>query len=145
MSVPHDPIAIALAEDIGSGDLTSEYFVGPDLRKARIFVKESAIAAGVETAAEVFKRVDPELAVHIERPSGSSIQPGDTVLRVSGPTRSILTAERVALNFLQRLSGIATLTRRYVNAVGNHRARILDTRKTTPGLRTLEKAAVIAG
>jgi nicotinate-nucleotide pyrophosphorylase (carboxylating) len=145
MPEPHDPIAIALAEDIGSGDLTSTYFVGPGIRSARIFAKEPAVAAGVETAAEVFRRVDPKLAITIVRPSSTSLEPGDTVLKVSGATRSILTAERVALNFLQRLSGIATLTRRYVDAVGPHRARILDTRKTTPGLRSLEKAAVVAG
>jgi nicotinate-nucleotide pyrophosphorylase (carboxylating) len=141
----HDPIAIALAEDLGPGDLTSKYFVGDERRRARIFAKEPAIAAGVETAAEVFKRVDPQLAVKIVRPSSSRLDAGDTVLEVSGATRSILTGERVALNFLQRLSGVATLTRRFVDAVAPHRARILDTRKTTPGLRALEKAAVEAG
>lgn len=145
MSVPHDPIAIALAEDIGTGDLTSQYFVARGSRKGRVFAKEPAIAAGVETAAEVFRRVDPELAVTVVRPSGAKLEPGDTVLEIEGPTRSILTGERVALNFLQRLSGVATLTRRYVEAVGGHRTRILDTRKTTPGLRALEKAAVVAG
>jgi nicotinate-nucleotide pyrophosphorylase (carboxylating) len=141
----HDPIAIALAEDIGPGDLTSQYFTGTETRAARIFAKEDAVVAGAETAAEVFTRVDPQLLVKIVRASGLVVQPGDTVLEVRGPARSILTAERVALNFLQRLSGIATLTRRYVAAVGPHRARILDTRKTTPGLRALEKAAVVAG
>lgn len=145
MPVPHDPIAIALAEDIGTGDLTSRYFVGSGSRKGRIFAKEPAVAAGVETAAEVFQRVDPGLAVALVRSSGTRVEPGDTVLEIAGSTRSILTAERVALNFLQRLSGVATLTRRYVDAVGSHRARILDTRKTTPGLRALEKAAVVAG
>jgi nicotinate-nucleotide pyrophosphorylase (carboxylating) len=145
MTVPHDPIAIALAEDIGSGDLTSQYFVGSRDRKARIFARESAVAAGIETAAEVFKRVDSQLTVSIVRSSGTRLEANDTVLKISGSTRSILTAERVALNFIQRLSGIATLTRKYVDAIGNHRARILDTRKTTPGLRALEKAAVVAG
>ena len=141
----HDPIAIALAEDIGTGDLTSRYFTGTECRRARIFTKESAIAAGVETAAEVFRRVDPRLQIAITRASGSRLDPGDTVLEISGVARSLLTAERVALNFIQRLSGIATLTRRYVEAIGGHKARILDTRKTTPGLRALEKAAVVAG
>jgi nicotinate-nucleotide pyrophosphorylase (carboxylating) len=145
MTAPHDPIAIALAEDIGGGDLTSLYFVGLGNKRARIFVKEQAVAAGVETAAEVFGRVDSNLMVTVVRSSGSQLEPGDTVLEIAGSTRSILTAERVALNFLQRLSGIATLTRKYVEAVGPHRARILDTRKTTPGLRALEKAAVVAG
>ena len=144
-SSPHDPIAIALAEDIGSGDLTSRYFVGTETRRARIFAKEEAVVAGVETAAEVFTRVDPQLVVKIMRASSLPVASGDTVLEISGAVSSILTAERVALNFLQRLSGVATLTRRYVNAVRPHRARILDTRKTTPGLRALEKAAVVAG
>lgn len=139
----HDPIAIALAEDIGPGDLTSKYFVGDERRNARIIAKEPAIAAGVETAAEVFTRVDPQLVLKIVRPSGSAVSSGEPVLEISGATRSILTAERVALNFLQRLSGVATLTRRYVEAA--RPAKILDTRKTTPGLRALEKAAVVAG
>ncbi len=141
----HDPVAIALAEDIGRGDLTSRYFVGTERRSARIFVKQPAVAAGVETAAEVFRRVDPQLAVTVVRASGSTLDRGQTVIEINGTVRSILTAERVALNFIQRLSGVATLTRRFVEAVGSHKARILDTRKTTPGLRALEKAAVIAG
>jgi len=141
----HDPIAIALAEDVGPGDLTSRYFVADQDATARIFAKETAVAAGVETAAEVFARVDPALRVKVVHPSSSRLARGDTVLEVAGSARSILTAERVALNFLQRLSGIATLTRQFVDAVGDHPARILDTRKTTPGLRALEKAAVVAG
>jgi nicotinate-nucleotide pyrophosphorylase (carboxylating) len=141
----HDPIAIALAEDIGRGDLTSRYFVGLDRRTARLFVKEPAVAAGVETAAEVFRRVDPQLEVSIVRSSGSPLERGQTVMEVTGSVRSILTGERVALNFLQQLSGVATLTRRYVDAAAGTKARILDTRKTTPGLRALEKAAVVAG
>jgi nicotinate-nucleotide pyrophosphorylase (carboxylating) len=141
----HDPISIALAEDIGSGDLTSRYFVGAEERSARIFVKEPSVAAGVGTGAEVFRRVDPQLAVRVVRNDGSPLAKGDTVLEIRGAVRSILTAERVALNFIQRLSGTATLTRRFVEAVAGTRARILDTRKTTPGLRALEKAAVVAG
>lgn len=141
----HDPIAIALAEDIGRGDLTSRYFVGSERRCARIFTKEPAVAAGVETAAEVFRRVDPQIGVSIIRASGSALGRGQTVLEITGAARSILTAERVALNFLQRLSGVATLTRSFVEAVAGTKARILDTRKTTPGLRALEKAAVLAG
>ena len=140
-----EDVARALAEDIGTGDLTSQYFVGPEIRRARIFAKESAVAAGVEVAAEVFTRVDPHLSTRISCSSGSSVKPGETVLEVEGAARSILTAERVALNFLQRLSGVATLTRCYVDAVSPHSVRILDTRKTTPGLRALEKAAVVAG
>ncbi len=141
----HDPIAVALAEDIGPGDLTSRYFVGDERRSARIFAKEPAVAAGIGTGAEVFRRVDPQLEVRVVRDDGAALAKGDTVLEVSGPVRSILTAERVALNFIQRLSGTATLTRRFAEAVAGTRARILDTRKTTPGLRALEKAAVVAG
>ena len=142
----HDPIAIALAEDIGREDLTSRYFIPAELRgSARIFAKEPAISAGVEVAKEVFQRVDPSLSVQIVAPAGQAINAGETVLTVSGLVRSILTGERVALNFLQRLSATATLTRRFVEAVEGTCAVILDTRKTTPGLRILEKAAVRAG
>lgn len=142
----HDPIAIALAEDIGSGDVSSEFFIPASLRaRARIIAKECGIAAGVETAAEVFTRVDASLAVSIVRASGSAVKADDTIIEIAGSARSIMTAERVPLNFLSRLSGIATLTRKFVDAVAGTRARILDTRKTTPGLRALEKAAVRAG
>jgi nicotinate-nucleotide pyrophosphorylase (carboxylating) len=142
----HDPIAVALEEDIGSGDLTSKYLIPGDLRgSARIISRQNAIAAGTETAAEVFHRVDPSLVIHIVTPDSDSLVPGQTLLEVSGPVRSILTAERVALNFLQRLSAVASLTHRFVHAVAGTQAVILDTRKTTPGLRALEKAAVRAG
>jgi nicotinate-nucleotide pyrophosphorylase (carboxylating) len=141
----HDPITLALAEDIGTGDLTAKYFVENRPAKARLFAKETAIAAGVETAKEVFLRISSETEVHVVRPSGTLLYAGDTVLEVAGPLRGLLTAERVALNFLQHLSGIATLTRRFVDAVAGTRACILDTRKTVPGLRLLEKAAVRAG
>jgi nicotinate-nucleotide pyrophosphorylase (carboxylating) len=141
----HDPIDIALAEDIGPGDLTAQFFVEPRPAAARLFAKEPAVAAGVEIAAEVFRRIAPAAKIEILRPSGSHVAPGDSVLRVEGPLPSLLTAERVALNFLQHLSGIATLTRRFVDAIASTRARILDTRKTVPGLRALEKAAVLAG
>ncbi len=141
----HDPIAIALEEDIGSGDVTSIYFLPEKTVSARIFVKTFAVAAGVETAAEVFRRVDERLEVKVVAPSGSRLQEGGAVLEVNGSVRSILSAERVALNFVQQLSGVATLTRRFVDAVGRNKARILDTRKTVPGLRALQKAAVVAG
>ena len=141
----HDPIAIALAEDLGPGDLTSRYFIGNHHGRARIFAKEPAVAAGIETGAEVFRRVDPKLEVKVMRPSGTRLASGEDVIQIRGAVRSILSAERVALNFIQRLSGIATLTRRFVDAIAGERARILDTRKTTPGLRALEKAAVLAG
>lgn len=137
---------IALREDIGSGDVTSEYFVGEsDQASARIVAKERAVVAGTEVAAEVFRRVDPALRVEIVQADGALVTGGTAVLEVRGPARSILTAERVALNFLQHLSGIATLTHQFVEAASPHGAKILDTRKTTPGLRKFEKAAVLAG
>ncbi|MEO5717296.1 MAG: carboxylating nicotinate-nucleotide diphosphorylase [Chthoniobacterales bacterium] len=139
-------IDLALREDIGSGDVTSRYFVGEnDNASARVIAKERAIVAGAEVAAEVFRRVDPELRIEIAQKDGATVAGGMAVLEIRGRARSILTAERVALNFLQRLSGIATLTRQFVDAAGVNGAKILDTRKTTPGLRKFEKAAVAAG
>jgi nicotinate-nucleotide pyrophosphorylase (carboxylating) len=141
-----DPIGIALREDLGEGDITTQFFVRGDLRAlGRIVARERAVVAGTETAAEVFRRVNPKLNVEILQPDGTALSGGETILEVRGAAASILTAERVALNFLQRLSGIATLTRQFVEAIGKSRAKILDTRKTTPGLRALEKAAVVAG
>jgi nicotinate-nucleotide pyrophosphorylase (carboxylating) len=142
----YDPIAAALKEDIGEGDITTDCFVPETLHATgRIVVREQAIIAGTEAASEVFRQVDPGIDVQILRRDGESVDPGDAVIEVRGLARSILKSERVALNFLQRLCGIATLTRQFVDAVGNYPAKILDTRKTTPGLRTLEKAAVVAG
>ena len=139
-------IDLALREDIGSGDITSQYFVGEnDRASGRVVAKERAIVAGTEVAAEVFRRVDPKVAVEIAQKDGAVVAGGMVVLEVRGRARSILGAERVALNFLQRLSGIATLTRQFVEAAGPNAAKILDTRKTTPGLRKFEKAAVKAG
>lgn len=147
MSQASDPIAVALAEDIGLGDITSQYFVSPALQAlARIVARERAVVAGTETAAEVFRRVDPGLHVEIKQAEGAMLMGGETILEIRGAARSILTGERVALNFLQRLCGIATLTRQFVEGIGaKSKAKILDTRKTTPGLRALEKAAVVAG
>ncbi|MFN2542784.1 MAG: carboxylating nicotinate-nucleotide diphosphorylase [Chthoniobacterales bacterium] len=146
MTTPHDPIDIALGEDIGEGDLTTQFFVSPELRtRARIVVNESAIIAGTNTAAEVFRRVDPATHVRTIINDGTAVNADDTVIELEGLTRALLSAERVALNFLQRLSGIATLTRKFVEAAANDRVRIIDTRKTTPGMRALEKAAVVAG
>ena len=141
-----DPIAIALREDVGAGDITTEFFVPNGLHAlGRIIARERAIVAGGQTAAEVFRRVNPKLNVEVLQPDGTALLGGETILEVRGAAGSILTAERVALNFLQRLSGIATLTKEFVDAAGRSRTRILDTRKTTPGLRALEKAAVVAG
>ena len=141
-----DPIAAALKEDIGEGDITTDFFVPETLHATgRITSREKAIVAGIGAAAEVFRRVDPSIDIQIIRPDGDEVVAGDVIIEVRGLARSILKAERVALNFLQRLCGIATLTRQFVDAIGNHSAKILDTRKTTPGLRALEKAAVVAG
>jgi nicotinate-nucleotide pyrophosphorylase (carboxylating) len=141
-----DPIAIALREDLGTGDTTTEFFVRDDLRAlGRIIARERVVVAGTQTAAEVFRRVNPKLNVEVLQPDGTALMGGETILEVRGAASSILTAERVALNFLQRLSGIATLTRQFIEAIGKSHAKILDTRKTTPGLRALEKAAVVAG
>jgi nicotinate-nucleotide pyrophosphorylase (carboxylating) len=146
MTFPVDPIQNALAEDIGSGDLTSTFLVPADHQsEARIFAKEDAVVAGTEAAREVYLQVDPQVVVTLQKKDGDSVRSGDTVLEIVGPTRSILTGERVALNFIQRLSGVATVTRKFVDAVAGTGAEILDTRKTTPGLRALEKAAVKAG
>lgn len=146
MTPIYDPLEAALREDIGSGDLTAQYFIAADRTgRGRIVAREPGVISGVEISAETFRRVDPELVVHVTKHEGERVEPDETVLSVSGRVRSIVTAERVALNFLQRLSGVATLTRHFVDAVRHTKVRILDTRKTTPGLRVLEKAAVRAG
>jgi nicotinate-nucleotide pyrophosphorylase (carboxylating) len=142
----YDPIAAALKEDIGQGDITTDFFVPETLHATgRIIAREKAIVAGAAAAADVFRQVDPSIEVRIIRPDGTEVAAADVIIEVRGLARSILKAERVALNFLQRLCGIATLTRQFVDAVGNSSVKILDTRKTTPGLRALEKAAVVAG
>lgn len=139
-------VALALAEDIGDGDVTSLYFI-PEDRKARAFVavRKEGVVSGIDLAARVFSKVDPELEVEILIPDGSRVSQGALLIRVEGKARSILTAERTVLNFLQRLSGVATLTAKYVEVVRGSSARILDTRKTTPGYRLLEKQAVVDG
>ena len=132
-------IDMALAEDIGSGDVTSTYFV-PAERRSRAFInaREEGVIAGTEVAAEVFRRVSSEIEVRILLEDGARVSHGALVIGVEGPSRAILTAERTALNFMQRLSGVATLTSRFVDQVSGTNVRILDTRKTTPGWRVLE-------
>lgn len=139
-------IDLALIEDVGTGDVTSEYFV-PAERRARAVVigKSIGVLAGTAVAAEVFQRLDEETEVEILLEDGAHIAPGAIVMEVRGAARSLLTAERTALNFLQRLSGVATKTAEFVEAVRGTGAVILDTRKTTPGWRLLQKAAVVAG
>ena len=142
----HRLIRMALEEDIGEGDVTSLYFV-PEDRMARAFVtvRKEGVISGMELAERVFLEVDPSLEVQVLVEDGSKVAPGAMLMKVEGRARSILTAERTALNFLQRLSGVATLTSRYVSLVKHTRAKILDTRKTTPGYRALEKKAVLDG
>lgn len=142
----HELIKMALEEDIGEGDVTSAYFI-PEERMARAFltVRREGMVSGVAIAKQVFAEVDPTLDVQIMVEDGSKVGEGAMLMKVEGKARSILTAERTALNFLQRLSGVASLTARYVDEVKHTRARILDTRKTTPGYRALEKQAVLDG
>jgi nicotinate-nucleotide pyrophosphorylase (carboxylating) len=136
----------ALAEDLGKGDVTTDALISGDQRGTGFIVaKKAGILAGTGAAKQVFQRVDPELKVEILLEDGARVKPGSKVAKVSGSIASILKAERVALNFLQRLSGIASETNRYIEAVKGLSVRIMDTRKTTPGLRSLEKHAVKAG
>ena len=113
--------------------------------RARLFAKAAGVLAGIECAVEAFRTLDQGCVVEVFRRDGADLRPGDVVMTVAGDMRALLVAERTALNFVQRLSGVATQTRRFVDAVAGTGARILDTRKTTPGLRALEKAAVVAG
>lgn len=139
-------IDLALAEDTGRGDITSEILIPPDLRgQAALLVKAEGVLAGGELAREIFLRVDPALKVELLIKDGTKIKQGDVIGTVSGRVTSILKAERVVLNFLQRLSGIASLTAQHVDKIRDCKAKIVDTRKTTPGLRTLEKYAVRMG
>ena len=135
----------ALAEDFGWGDVTTEAIVDRS-QKARgiILAKSRCVLAGLDIASEVFRQLDPGVAVEARRADGDVCEPGTTVAEYRGDAAPLLTAERTALNFLQRLSGIATLTRQFVDAAGG-RITVLDTRKTTPLLRALEKYAVRAG
>lgn len=139
-------IDMALDEDRGSGDWTSRWVVPARSRaEARIVAKGDGVIAGLAVASAVFQRLDPRVDINSSLNDGSRVQEGDVVCTIAGPARVILTGERTALNFLQRLSGIASMTRRFVDAIEGTNARILDTRKTTPGWRSLEKAAVKAG
>ncbi len=136
----------ALAEDLGWGDVTTEALVSSDQQgEASIIAKANGILAGAEVAKQVFLKVDPELKVDILIEDGANIKPGDIIAKIEGKVASILKAERVALNFLQHLSGIASETACYVEAVKGLPAQVTDTRKTIPGLRALEKHAVKAG
>ena len=139
-------VDLALAEDLSHGDITSDILIPPELQgKASVIAKAEGIVAGVEVAKRGFQRVDPSLEVEILINDGARVKPKDVIATVSGRVINILKAERTVLNFLQRLSGIATMTAQYVAKTRGSRAIILDTRKTTPGLRLLEKYAVRVG
>ncbi len=136
----------ALMEDIGAGDITTDAVISPDIPASGEIISRSAgVAAGIPIAGFCFRRLDSRVTYEQEIDDGAPVHRNQVLARLSGPAQPILKAERVALNFLQRLSGIATLTARYVAAVKEYPVRILDTRKTTPGLRILEKYAVRAG
>jgi len=136
----------ALREDLGSGDVTTSSVI-PKAQKARgvALAKGAGVLAGVEVSAKVFRTTDPSCRIAIQKGDGSRLGDGDSIMEVEGLAAPMLMAERVALNFLQRMSGIATETARYVEAVKGLKVRIVDTRKTTPGLRALEKYAVMVG
>ena len=139
-------VLAALAEDIGAGDVTTDATVRADaVGVADLLVKEIGVVCGVRVAETTFRALDPDIRFEAIASDGDVVEPPAVVARISGSERAILTGERVALNFLGRLSGIATLTRRYVDAIEGTDASVLDTRKTTPGLRELEKYAVACG
>ena len=140
-------VAGALREDLGrAGDLTTDAIVPADARaRMTIRARQPGVVAGLDLARLAFALVDPAIVLDVEKPDGSLITPGDVVGTLNGPARGLLTGERVALNFLGRMSGIATATRTIVDSVRGTRATIVDTRKTTPGLRAIEKYAVRAG
>ncbi len=136
----------ALEEDLGPGDITTEALVDLSVKgEARLIAKEEIILAGIEVFSRVFSRLDPEIVVETKYRDGEAVSNGEDIGIVKGSMRGILSGERTALNFLQRLSGIATLTRKYVERTDSSKVRVIDTRKTTPGLRILEKYAVRRG
>src|SRR5439155_19021619 len=138
-------IELALDEDLGRGDVTSSVTLGAGGVTADMVSREPIVAFGVDVAALVFALVEPTVEIEIVARDGARVDRGGLVMTVRGPAYGVLAAERTALNFVQRLSGVATLARRYADAVAGTRAKVVDTRKTTPGFRVLEKAAVAAG
>jgi nicotinate-nucleotide pyrophosphorylase (carboxylating) len=139
-------IDLALDEDLGRGDITSEAIFNRDQRAAAmVLAKSSLVLSGLDVAAAVMRRVSAEIRIVAHSEDGEHVAPGTPVLELSGPVQAILGAERTALNFLQRLSGVATLTRAFVDAVAGTGARVVDTRKTAPGFRFLDKRAVRHG
>ena len=139
-------IDLSFAEDIGDGDHTTLCCIPEDaMGKSHLLIKEDGILAGVEVAKEVFHRFDPTMQVEVLMQDGSRVKKGDIAMIVTGKTRSLLQTERLMLNIMQRMSGIATMTDKYVQHLKGTKTRVLDTRKTTPGMRMLEKQAVKIG
>ena len=148
LSPPNDlarTVANALAEDVGGGDLTAALIPADRRGRARIITRDAAVFAGRPYVDEVFRQVDPRVKVEWHTNDGDTVVPDQVLYRLSGPARSLLTGERTALNFVQSLSGTATATRRYADAIAGLPCRILDTRKTIPGLRNAQKYAVRCG
>lgn len=141
------PVRAALLEDIGrAGDLTTDAIVPPTVRaEAKLVARQAGVVAGLDAAATAFRLVDPTIEIAVERQDGTRLSPGDWIATIAGPARGMLTAERVALNFLGHLSGVASAAATLVEAVRGHKARICCTRKTMPGLRALQKYAVRVG
>ncbi len=145
-SLVDDLIEIAIAEDLGDGDHTSLSTIPHDEKgAARLIIKQDGILAGIDVALKIFKAVDPELKVNVMLQNGTPVKKGDIAFTVEGNVISILQAERLVLNFMQRLSGVATQTHVYAEKIADLHTKVLDTRKTTPGLRLLEKQAVKIG
>lgn len=141
-----DLLTLAFAEDVGDGDATTLSTIpAEEMGAQRLIIKEEGILAGVEIARMVFQKFDPSLKMTVLIPDGSHVKPGDIAFVVEGPVRSLLQTERVMLNIMQRMSGIATVTARYQERLAGTKAKVIDTRKTTPGMRVLEKEAVKIG
>lgn len=139
-------LELAFAEDIGDGDHTTLSTIPEDaIGKSRLIIKEDGVLAGVDMALEVFKKLDPSIKTEVYIKDGSNVKKGDIAFESEGPVRSLLIAERTMLNIMQRMSGVATMTRRYQDELAGLHTRVLDTRKTTPGMRMLEKEAVKIG
>lgn len=137
---------LAFAEDVGDGDHTTLSTIPADaMGKSKLLIKEKGILAGVEIAEKVLHKVDPSIKMEVFINDGAEVNPGDVAFTAEGPVRSLLIAERTMLNIMQRMSGVATMTRKYQNQLTGLHTRVLDTRKTTPGMRMLEKEAVKIG
>lgn len=141
-----DLLELAFAEDIGDGDHTTLSTIPADAKgRSKLLIKAPGIVSGIDTAIKVLHKIDPEVKVNVMLPDGSEVKPGDIVFTAEGSVRSLLMAERTLLNIMQRMSGVATMTRKYQDRLKGLHTKVLDTRKTTPGMRLLEKEAVKTG